>query len=79
MAQVNPGRRGPWPHGQPTIVCPACHGSGIDAGRAWSLTTSHKVWDDEAARLEAIRCPHCEGRGRQTIAHALATGQRVAL
>lgn len=66
----------PWPHGRPTIVCPVCHGSGLDAARAWSHLASRAAVDD-AARELAIRCPACEGRGRLTTEHALAQGHRV--
>ena len=71
-----PGRVTVWPHGQPTIVCGACHGSGIDNAGVWAHLQGRAVLTD-AERDRTIKCPTCDGRGRITIAHALATGQRI--
>lgn len=69
-------RRDPWPHGQPVIVCAACGGSGLDAAHA-AIYSSTRAALDAGARGTAVRCAACDGRGRLTIAHALAIGQAV--
>jgi len=68
--------KGPWPHGRPTIVCPQCHGGGLDAGRAHQYLTSHVPTHDTTALDDAVRCPTCDGRGRLTVERALTLGIR---
>jgi len=73
------GRRAaasPWPHGQPVIVCPACGGAGMDRAHA-AIYESTRAPLEKAARIEAVRCAACDGRGRVTVAHALALGYRI--
>jgi len=70
-------RKEPWPHGRPTIVCPACHGGGLSQGRAHTYLTSHVPGHDQTSLDDAVRCPTCDGRGRLTVEHALAIGVRV--
>jgi hypothetical protein len=81
MAKTHPygGRRRreePWPHGQPVIVCPSCLGTGMDRAHAAIYQATRAPLEDEA-RADAVRCAACEGRGRQTVAHALAQGFSV--
>lgn len=66
----------PWPHGQPTQICSACHGTGMDRAHASIYAATRTALDDHA-RADAVRCEACDGRGRITVAHALAIGQPV--
>lgn len=68
--------RGPWPHGRPTIQCSTCHGSGLSPSLAFVYGASRTVLDEDQ-RAAAVRCTVCDGRGRMTVEHALASGQRV--
>jgi DnaJ-class molecular chaperone len=65
---------GPWPHGRPTIVCPACSGTGLDRVHAGVYLTARTV-PDEQTRILAVRCAACDGRGRQTVEHDLHSRQ----
>lgn len=61
---------------RPKIVCPACHGTGLNAAHA-TMYANSRAPGDEARRLEALRCSACEGAGRLTPEHALALGLRL--
>ena len=61
---------------RPTIVCPACHGTGLDRLHATTYATSRAPLD-EAGRAAALRCTACDGVGRCTTEHALALGLPV--
>jgi DnaJ-class molecular chaperone len=54
----------------PTMPCPACQGTGLDRGRAFTHANSRASLD-QGAVADQVRCPACEGRGRQTIARVL--------
>jgi DnaJ-class molecular chaperone len=61
---------------RPTIVCPACHGTGLDRAHATRYLTSRAPHDD-AARAATLRCSACDGAGRLTTEHALVLGLPV--
>lgn len=69
-------RRDEWPNGRPTILCPRCHGAGIDTAQALQYESARTLLAD-ALRDAAIRCPACDGRGRVTREHALAVGLAI--
>ena len=62
-----------WPNGRPTIVCPRCEGTGMDAAQA-HVYLSTRALLSAALRDAAVRCAACDGRGRLTPEHALAQG-----
>jgi DnaJ-class molecular chaperone len=61
-------KRPQWPYGQPTVVCPRCAGSGVEAGAAVKVfnerTPPPVGAAAEKARLVDIACRQCAGRGR---------------
>ena len=61
---------------RPTIVCPQCHGTGLDRIHAMTYQTTRTAPIDENARLSAVRCAVCDGLGRTTAEHALVLGLR---
>ena len=42
----------PWPHGQPTVTCERCQGSGLSRTSIEAYERSRAHYDDDKTRIE---------------------------
>jgi hypothetical protein len=60
-----------WPHGQATINCPICGGTGMNRRAADEYVASRV--DYSAQERPPLECPGCVGRGRILLSSSSAT------